>query len=340
MSSRRTAEQISEVMRRVRGADTAPEIVFRKALHGLGLRFRKCAAALPGKPDLALSSRRLAIFIDGDLWHGAQWRRRGLGCLEDQFPATASRDYWLAKIRRNGLRDCRATAELLARGWTVLRFWESDVRRDVEACARQAASACPAEATPLALLPQLTLRDLSTPAVLTEQDAPRGWTLSAAGHSQATAALANLPPAPGTLPAFDAAVRALSGAAPPLLLLRAPMGFVSARQGNQLLTALKRLLAMGYAVDALALGKLWVVARRGDVFAATGLDSTRAEAGDPLRPGPLGRFVRSHAEAGWRLRRLPAPPKLATPGEALGWLATYYLDPCAQEAMRGASLKA
>ena len=338
MPSRRTAEQISEVMRRVRGADTTPEILFRKALHALGLRFRKCAAKLPGKPDLVLASRRLAIFIDGDLWHGAQWRRRGLACLEDQFPATASRDYWLAKIRRNGLRDCRATAELLAKGWTVLRFWESDVRRDVEACARQAASACPAEATPLALLPQLTLRDLSTPAVLTEQDAPQGWTLSASSNGQNTAALANLPPTPETLPAFAAGVKALSGAAPPLLLLRAPMSFVSARQGDPLLTALKRLKAIGYAVDALALEKLWVVARRKDVFAATGLDAAGVEAQDPLRPALLARFIRRHPDAGWRVRRLPAAPKLATLGEALGWLAAYYLDPCAQEAIRGASL--
>ncbi|HRU04890.1 MAG TPA: very short patch repair endonuclease [Candidatus Brocadiia bacterium] len=340
MPSRRTAEQISEVMRRVRGADTAPEIVFRKALHALGLRFRKCAAELPGKPDLALASRRLAIFIDGDLWHGAQWRRRGLACLEEQFPATASREYWLGKIRRNGLRDCQATAELLAQGWTVLRFWESDVRRDVEACARLAARACPAETTPLALLPRLTLRDLSTPAILTEQDAPKGWTLWAGDPGETTGALVSLPPAPGTLPAFAAAVRALPKPGPPLLLARAPMNSASARQGGHLLAVLKRLHAMGYAVDAVALGKMWVVARRRDVFAATPLDVDETGAAGGPRPAALARFIRRHPAVGWRLRRLPGAPKLETFGEALGWLATYYLDPCAQEAMRGVALKA
>src|SRR5579863_1919484 len=128
-------------MRRVRSRDTAPEVLLRKALWAAGVRFRTCAENLPGKPDIVIHSRRLAIFIDGDFWHGGQWRRRGLTSLEDQFSRTASRDYWVRKIRRNMDRDCRATAALIEAGWRVVRLWESEVATDVDGCVRKALSA-------------------------------------------------------------------------------------------------------------------------------------------------------------------------------------------------------
>jgi DNA (cytosine-5)-methyltransferase 1 len=121
-------------MRLVRSRDTTPELLLRKALRAAGLRFRTCAANLPGKPDIVIESKRLAIFIDGDFWHGGQWRRRGLTSLEEQFRETESRAYWLRKIRRNMDRDCRATASLIENGWGVVRLWESEVRSDVERC--------------------------------------------------------------------------------------------------------------------------------------------------------------------------------------------------------------
>src|SRR5262245_22923724 len=113
-------------MRRVRSRDTAPELLLRKALWAAGLRFRTCSETLPGKPDIVIHSKRLAIFIDGDFWHGGQWSRRKLSSLDDQFRRTESRDYWLAKIRRNMDRDCRMTSTLMASGWSVLRLWESE----------------------------------------------------------------------------------------------------------------------------------------------------------------------------------------------------------------------
>ena len=121
-------------MRRVRSRDTAPEVLLRRALWAAGLRFRACPTNLPGKPDIAIHSKRLAIFIDGDFWHGGQWHRRKLASLEDQFRQTESRAYWLAKIRRNMDRDCRATAALIDLGWSVVRLWESDVLADVGQC--------------------------------------------------------------------------------------------------------------------------------------------------------------------------------------------------------------
>jgi DNA (cytosine-5)-methyltransferase 1 len=121
-------------MRKVRGSDTTPEMKFRKALWAKGLRYKPNSAQLPGKPDVVLAAHKTIIFIDGDFWHGGQWRKRKLSALEDQFERTKSRDYWLRKIRRNMRRDCAVTAELLSQGWTVIRFWESDIRKDLAGC--------------------------------------------------------------------------------------------------------------------------------------------------------------------------------------------------------------
>ncbi len=121
-------------MRKVRGSDTTPEMKFRKALWARGLRYKPNSTKLPGKPDIVLAAHKTIIFIDGDFWHGGQWRRRKLSALEDQFQQTTTKDYWLKKIRRNMRRDCAVTAELMSQGWTVIRFWESDIRRDLEGC--------------------------------------------------------------------------------------------------------------------------------------------------------------------------------------------------------------
>src|SRR5690606_2334360 len=129
-----TAEARSERMARVRSKDTEPELRFRKAIWRAGYRFRTCDARLPGKPDLTFARHRLAVFIDGDFWHGHQWRTRRLLQLDDQFTAAANGDYWRQKIRRNVERDFRHTAALVADGWSVLRFWESDIRRDLQRC--------------------------------------------------------------------------------------------------------------------------------------------------------------------------------------------------------------
>src|SRR5947207_3379197 len=137
-------------MRRVRSRDTTPELLLRKALWAAGLRFRTCSTTLPGKPDIVIHSKRLAIFIDGDFWHGGQWRRRRLVSLEDQFRQTESRDYWLRKIRRNMDRDCRAAAALLDSGWRVVRLWESEVLADVDHCVEKILKPRPVDAPSLA----------------------------------------------------------------------------------------------------------------------------------------------------------------------------------------------
>jgi DNA (cytosine-5)-methyltransferase 1 len=151
----------SERMRRVRSTDTTPELLFRKALWRRGLRYGICKKELPGKPDIVLPSRKIAIFIDGDLWHGGQWQRRGKVALEEQFGATLSREYWLEKIRRNMERDSKATHTLLVSGWTVLRFWESEIYKNLDQCVETTLQAIEkgAEPTELALLPRKTFAE-------------------------------------------------------------------------------------------------------------------------------------------------------------------------------------
>jgi len=124
----------SAIMRRVRSRDTTPEMLLRRALWAKGIRYKVSSSKLPGKPDVFLSALRLAIFIDGDLWPGNQWRLRKRSALEDQFQETVSKGYWLNKIRRNMERDCAATSALLKDGWTVLRFWEKDILKNLHTC--------------------------------------------------------------------------------------------------------------------------------------------------------------------------------------------------------------
>jgi len=132
--AKRSAEETSAIMRKVHGRDTTPELALRRALWARGLRYRVNATDLPGKPDIVIPSARLAIFVDGDFWHGNQFRKRKLAALEEQFTATTTKTYWLTKIRRNMTRDAANTSTLLSQGWGVLRFWESQLRADLEGC--------------------------------------------------------------------------------------------------------------------------------------------------------------------------------------------------------------
>jgi DNA (cytosine-5)-methyltransferase 1 len=144
-------------MARVKSRDTAPEKLLRRALRKAGLRFRSCDTKLPGKPDFVLSARRLAIFVDGDFWHGRQWQTRKHASLEGQFTRSQSRDYWLAKIRRNMARDMANTAALLDKGWSVARLWETDVNRDPDQCLRLLSTRTTADS--LSLLPHRTVAE-------------------------------------------------------------------------------------------------------------------------------------------------------------------------------------
>lgn len=120
----------SALMRRVRSTGTRPELELASALSSRGYTFEVNCDDLPGKPDIVLRPHRVAVFVDGEFWHGDQWRQRGLTSLDDQFPDATKRAKWLAKLEGNRARDLARTSELLASGWTVVRLWAREIERD------------------------------------------------------------------------------------------------------------------------------------------------------------------------------------------------------------------
>jgi DNA mismatch endonuclease (patch repair protein) len=120
-----TPEQRSFTMSRIRGQDTGPELTIRRIVHSRGLRFRKHGKDLPGRPDLVFATARVAVFVDGDFWHG--W----------QFPRWRNKmsSYWKKKIDGNRRRDRNNFRRLRAGGWLVIRIWEHEVKNDPESCA-------------------------------------------------------------------------------------------------------------------------------------------------------------------------------------------------------------
>jgi DNA mismatch endonuclease (patch repair protein) len=132
---KRPPSLVSKIMARVASRDTGPEKSFRAALRRAGIRsFRACDATLPGKPDIVLPGRGLAIFIDGDFWHGHQYQARGFESQQAQLSGVNNEEYWAKRLSRNIERDFTNTSAILNSGWRVLRFWESDIRRSLDKC--------------------------------------------------------------------------------------------------------------------------------------------------------------------------------------------------------------
>lgn len=131
----RTPEITHKIMSAIKSKDTRPEILLRKELWHRGLRFQKNVRSLYGKPDIVFTHVRLAVFCDGDFWHGNNWAIRGYGSLEQELRRYSPQ--WSAKIKVNVTRDKIATDKLTADGWYVIRLWESDIKKDVKSCADQ-----------------------------------------------------------------------------------------------------------------------------------------------------------------------------------------------------------
>lgn len=127
----RTQEITHKIMSAIKDRDTKPEVFFRKALWKWGVRYRK-NAKLFGKPDIAIKKYKLVIFIDGDFWHGNNWKIRNLPSLEDELKNYS--EYWQKKIRRNIECDAEVNKHYAEIGWTVLRFWQSEIEHDLNAC--------------------------------------------------------------------------------------------------------------------------------------------------------------------------------------------------------------
>lgn len=123
------AKEASERMKRVRQRDTGPELVVRRLLHGLGVRYRVCPKDLPGRPDIANKARRWAIYVHGCFWHGHE------GCHGSRVPKTNS-GFWRAKIDGNRERDARKERQLFALGFRILTVWECELADEPAVAAR------------------------------------------------------------------------------------------------------------------------------------------------------------------------------------------------------------
>jgi DNA mismatch endonuclease (patch repair protein) len=124
-------------MASVLAKNTRPEITVRTSLWAMGYRYRVHVSTVFGAPDIVFHGLRVAVFIDGDFWHGnrEEWRRRGRKTLAEMFPTRTA--WWVAKIRRNIARDRAVNRRLSDEGWRVLRVWESAIVRNPDAAIRR-----------------------------------------------------------------------------------------------------------------------------------------------------------------------------------------------------------
>ncbi len=122
-----TTKKRSKIMSKIRGKNTKPELLFRKALWAKDVRYRVDNRNLPGRPDVSIVKYRLAIFIDGEYWHGHNWEER-------RPKIKTNKDFWIPKIERNMQKDREVNRSLEEMGYTVFRFWESEVKNNLDRC--------------------------------------------------------------------------------------------------------------------------------------------------------------------------------------------------------------
>jgi len=123
-----TTKQRSELMAKIKSQNTKQELKLKKALWKLGFRYRKnLKKKLPGSPDIVYSKHKLAIFVDGEFWHGYNW-------AEKKPKIKTNREFWIPKIERNIQRDLQNNQLLADSGWYVIRFWEHELKKDFEGC--------------------------------------------------------------------------------------------------------------------------------------------------------------------------------------------------------------
>ena len=126
-----TPEQRKKNMQHIRSKDTAIELKLRKALWEKGYRYRKNYKDLPGKPDIVLTKYKIVIFCDGEFFHG-----KAPQVLKPKLENSNNGEFWIKKISRNIERDNEVDNELLFLGWTVIRFWGDEIKKDPNMCVR------------------------------------------------------------------------------------------------------------------------------------------------------------------------------------------------------------
>jgi len=124
----KTKEQISYNMQQVKNKDSKIEVLLRKELWSRGLRYRKNVTKVFGKPDIVFIGKKVAVFCDSEFWHGHDWENR-----KNDFKS--NQEFWIPKIERNMQRDKEVNERLISEGWTVLRFWGKDIKKNTAQCA-------------------------------------------------------------------------------------------------------------------------------------------------------------------------------------------------------------
>ncbi len=126
-----TKEQRRKNMQNIHSKNTKIEVKLRKALWKKGYRYRKNYDRLPGKPDIVLTKYRIAIFCDGEFFHGKDWE-----VLKPRLEKSNNSEFWIKKISRNRERDDEINKRLLYEGWTVIRFWGEDILKRTDECVK------------------------------------------------------------------------------------------------------------------------------------------------------------------------------------------------------------
>lgn len=122
-----TTPEVSQRMARVSLKGGKSEVALAKALWNQGVRYRKNYKAVPGSPDIAITKTKVAVFIDGEFWHGEDWENR-------KKKLKSNREYWIEKIEENMARDQRNDKLLIEMGWLPIHFWEKEVKKDLDGC--------------------------------------------------------------------------------------------------------------------------------------------------------------------------------------------------------------
>jgi DNA mismatch endonuclease (patch repair protein) len=131
-----TTPEISKRMANIKLKAGTTESVLAKALWHRGIRYRRNCKKLPGSPDIAITTKKIAIFVDGEFWHGYDWENRKL-------MLKSNRDYWIEKIEENIARDKYNDGLLSEMGWTVIHFWEKEIKKNLDECVEMIVSTLP-----------------------------------------------------------------------------------------------------------------------------------------------------------------------------------------------------
>lgn len=126
-----TKEQRHKNMVNIKSENTSIEICLRRALWEKGYRYRKNYSKLPGRPDIALTKYKIAVFCDSEFFHGKDFE-----IMKPRLEAGSNPEYWIKKISRNVERDDEVNKRLLFMGWTVIRFWGKDILKNSEQCVK------------------------------------------------------------------------------------------------------------------------------------------------------------------------------------------------------------